>query len=66
MAIYEIVRRLAASGVAVVVVSSELEEVLGLSHRILVMSGGRQRDVLDRARSDSEAIMRLAVPQASS
>lgn len=65
MAIYEIVRRLAASGVAVVVVSSELEEVLGLSHRVLVMSGGRQRDVLDRAQADSETVMQLAVPQAS-
>lgn len=62
MAIYEIVRELAASGVAVIVVSSELEEVLGLSHRILVMSSGRQRGVLAREDADSEAIMHLAVP----
>lgn len=62
MAIYEIVRDLAASGVAVVVVSSELEEVLGLSHRVLVMSGGRQRGVLDRDEANAEEVMALAVP----
>ena len=66
MAIYKIVRDLAASGVAVIVVSSELEEVLGLSHRILVMAGGRQRGVLDRADASAEAVMRLAVPQTTS
>ena len=65
MAIYEIVRDLAASGVAVIVVSSELEEVLGLSHRIMVMSGGRQRGVIHRDDADSEAIMHLAVPTAA-
>ena len=51
MAIYEIIRDCAARGVAVVVVSSELEEVLGLSHRVLVMSGGRQRGILRASRS---------------
>jgi len=66
MAIYKIVRDLAASGVAVVVVSSELEEVLGLSHRILVMSAGRQREVLNRQDASAEAVMQLAVPQAAS
>jgi ribose transport system ATP-binding protein len=66
MAIYEIVRDLAASGVAVVVVSSELEEVLGLSHRVLVMSGGRQSGILPRERADAEAVMALAVPMSSS
>lgn len=65
MAIYKIVRDLAATGVAVIVVSSELEEVLGLSHRVLVMSAGRQRGVLDRAEADSESIMQLAVPVGS-
>lgn len=62
MAIYEIIRSHAAEGVAVVVVSSELEEVLGLSHRVLVMSGGRQRAVLDREEATPEAVMALAVP----
>ncbi len=62
MAIYRIVRDCAARGVAVVVVSSELEEVLGISHRVMVMSGGRQRGVLPRADASAEAVMRLAVP----
>jgi ribose transport system ATP-binding protein len=38
--IYQLVRRLADSGVAVVVVSSEIEEVLGLADRVLVMREG--------------------------
>ena len=45
-----------------IVVSSELEEVLGLSHRVLVMSGGRQRKILSRDEVTSEAVMELAVP----
>ena len=39
--IYALVRRLAAQGVAVVVVSSEVEEVLGLADRVLVIAEGR-------------------------
>lgn len=62
MAIYEILRNLAAAGMAVIVVSSELEEVLGLSHRVLVMSGGRQRAILSREEATPEAVMALAVP----
>jgi ribose transport system ATP-binding protein len=61
MAIYEILRELAAEGVAVIVVSSELEEVLGLSHRVLVMSGGRQEGILARADATPQAVMKLAV-----
>lgn len=61
--IYEIVRSCAARGVAVIVVSSELEEVLGLSHRVLVMSAGKQRGILSRAEADSESVMHLAVPE---
>lgn len=66
MAIYEIIRQCAARGVAVIVVSSELEEVLGLSHRILVMSGGRQRGILMRADADARSVMELAVPAGKS
>ena len=61
MAIYEIIRGLAADGVAVIVVSSELEEVLGLSHRVLVMSGGRQQGVLSRDEATPQSVMALAV-----
>lgn len=61
MAIYEIIRQVAAKGVAVVLVSSELEEVLGLAHRVLVMFGGRQQAVLDRGDATSETVMNFAV-----
>ena len=61
MAIYEIIRGLAAEGIAVIVVSSELEEVLGLSHRILVMSEGRQRGILSREEATPDKVMSLAV-----
>ncbi len=60
MAIYEIIRGLAAEGMAVIVVSSELEEVLGMSHRVLVMSRGRQCGILSRAEATPQAVMQLA------
>jgi len=40
-AIYDLICALAADGMAVLLISSELEEVLGLAHRVLVMRGGR-------------------------
>ncbi len=58
--IYEIIRDLAAQGRAVIVVSSDLEEVLGVSHRILVMAKGRAAGVLDRAAATDVAVMELA------
>ncbi len=61
MAIYEIIRKLAADGIAVIVISSELEEVLGLCHRVLVMSEGRQRGILSRSEASPARIMALAV-----
>lgn len=61
MTIYETIRELARQGVGIIVVSSELEEALGLSHRILVMSGGRQRGILDRTEATPEKVMELAV-----
>jgi len=46
-AIYEVIADLARAGMAVVVVSSELEEVLGLSHRVMVLSRGEQRGIVE-------------------
>ncbi|CAN7399476.1 sugar ABC transporter ATP-binding protein [Mesorhizobium sp. LjNodule214] len=59
-AIYDVIADLARSGMAVVVVSSDLEEVLGLSHRVLVLSRGRQRGILDRNDASNVAVMELA------
>ena len=58
--IYDIIVELAHHGVAVIVVSSDLEEVLGVSNRILVMSAGRQTGILDRADANDVSVMELA------
>ena len=59
-AIYEVIVALAASGIAVIVVSSDLEEVLGVSNRILVMAAGRQTGILDRSEANDVSVMELA------
>ncbi len=59
-AIYEVINELAGSGMAVVVVSSDLEEVLGLAHRVMVLARGRQMGILDRADATNLAVMALA------
>ena len=61
--IYDLVFALAAQGLAIIVVSSELPELLFLSDRILVMSEGRIAGILPREKADQEAIMRLAAPR---
>jgi ribose transport system ATP-binding protein len=58
--IYELIRTLAAKGVSVIVISSEMEEVLGISDRIAVMHEGRLTGILDRSQFSEEAVMRLA------
>ncbi len=40
-AIYELLASLAARGLGILMISSDVEEVLGLAHRVLVMRGGR-------------------------
>ena len=59
-AIYETITDLAKSGMAVVVVSSDLEEVMGLSHRVLVLARGRNQGILERDQISNVAIMKLA------
>ena len=64
--IYDLIFRLARDeGMAIIVVSSELPELLLLSDRILVMSEGRQRGILKRADATEERIMQLAAPSAA-
>ena len=58
--IYKIVGEMARSGVAVVMVSSELPEVLGLSDRVLVMCGGRVTGEFSRDEATQERIMAAA------
>jgi ribose transport system ATP-binding protein len=58
--IYDLIRKLADDGVSVIVISSEMEEVLGISDRIAVMHEGRITGVLDRSQFSEEAVMHLA------
>jgi ribose transport system ATP-binding protein len=58
--IYALMDQLAGDGVAIVMISSDLEEVLGMSDRVLVMHQGRLAGALPRERLSEEAIMHLA------
>ena len=58
--IYHIVNQLAAAGAAIVMVSSELPEVLALSNRILVLREGRQAGIFDAAGCTQEILMAAA------
>jgi ribose transport system ATP-binding protein len=59
-AIYNLIQSLAAEGKAVLLISSEHEEILGLAHRVLVMRSGRIVAELDRDAMSEEAILRAA------
>ena len=58
--IYRHLAELAASGAAIVLISSELNELLGLCHRIAVMRRGRIAGVLDGPTATDRAVMQLA------
>lgn len=60
--IYKLIRQLAAEGVAVIIISSELPELLGLSDRILVLEKGKQTALLTREEASPEVILRYAMP----
>ncbi len=61
--IYQLMRQLAQSGVAIIMISSDMEEVLGESDRVAVMHEGAITGILERNECSEEAIMRLAVGQ---
>jgi len=59
--VYRIIADLAAQGLAIVVISSELPEVLALSDRVMVMHEGRVKRTLDRSEATQEAILSAAL-----
>ncbi|MBI1171955.1 ATP-binding cassette domain-containing protein [bacterium] len=59
--IYRLMHDLAASGVAVLMISSDMEEVIGVSDRIAVMHEGRISGILDRGDFNEENVLMLAV-----
>ena len=58
--IYALVNSLVEGGKAVLMISSEMEEVMGMSDRILVLHGGRVTGELDRKDFNQETIMSFA------
>jgi len=63
VSIYELMNDLVARGAAILMISSELPEVLGMCDRILVMHEGRLAGELPRAAATQESVMRLATGQ---
>jgi ABC-type sugar transport system ATPase subunit len=61
--IYRIMRELAASGVAILMISSELTEVIGMADRVIVMREGRVTGELDGSEATEESIMHLATSE---
>ncbi len=59
--IYGLMRSLAENGVAIVMISSDMEEILGESDRVAVMHEGSITGILERDECSEEAIMQLAV-----
>ena len=59
--IYHLIGRLAQSGLAILMISSETPEILGLSDRIAVMARGEIVGVLDRANADPHVILEMAL-----
>jgi inositol transport system ATP-binding protein len=58
--IHRLISQLAGQGVAIIMISSEMPEVLGMSDRIVVLHEGRVTGILDRAEADQVKIMELA------
>jgi len=59
--IYELVNQLKEKGIAIILISSEMPEVMGMSDRILVMSGGSIAGELEKNEATQEKIMKLAI-----
>lgn len=59
--IYRLIEDLAASGIGIILISSEMPEILGLTDRILVMSGGRIAGELETSAASEERVLELAM-----
>ena len=62
--IYRLLRHLADSGVAILMISSDMEEVIGISDRIVVMHEGRLSGFLERDQFSEQNVLKLAVGHA--
>jgi len=59
--IYRLMRELADSGVGIMMISSDMEEIIGVSDRVAVMHEGRISGFLDRTNLSEQSILSLAV-----
>jgi rhamnose transport system ATP-binding protein len=62
--VHHIINDLAAQGLGIILISSDLPEVLAMSDRILVMREGRQMGIFDREEATQETILTAAMGQA--
>lgn len=58
--IYELMNSLASEGASIVMISSELPEILGMSHRIIMIYEGKMTGELDRSEATQEQVMHFA------
>ena len=58
--IYELINRLAAEGCAIILISSEMEEMLGMADRIIVLSEGQMMGTVEKEDFSQEKILKLA------
>jgi len=61
--IYRLISELAQKGLAIVLVSSELPEIMAIADRIIVLSEGKQTAELTRSQFSEESIMKAAIPK---
>ena len=59
--VYKIINRLAAGGAGILMISSEIEELIGMCDRIMVMAQGEIRAIFERGGFDREAILKAAM-----
>jgi ABC-type sugar transport system ATPase subunit len=64
--IYRLIAQLAASGASILLISSELEEVMNMSHRVYVMSSGRTVAEVDPAAVSMQEVLSLMFGMTSS
>ena len=57
---YKLINSLAESGLGILMVSSEMDELLGMSDRVLIMSEGQMAGVIDREEFSQEKVLRMA------
>jgi rhamnose transport system ATP-binding protein len=61
--VHAMIAELAREGIGIILISSDLPEVLAISDRVLVMREGRQMAILDREQADSQTVMAAAMGQ---